>query len=68
MHKYFMATAFVFALATPALAAPFYVGLDLETKQCHVYGAEARRHDHENGRQRRYTNSSGGRAGNSQPD
>jgi hypothetical protein len=36
MHKYLMATAFVFALATPALAAPFYVALDLQTKQCHV--------------------------------
>ena len=36
MHKYLMATAFVLALATPALAAPFYVGLDLETRQCHV--------------------------------
>jgi hypothetical protein len=36
MHKYLMATAFVVALTTPALAAPFYVGLDLQTKQCHV--------------------------------
>jgi hypothetical protein len=36
MHKYLMATAFVFALATPALAAPFYIGLDVDTKQCHV--------------------------------
>ena len=36
MHKYIMATAFVFALATPALAAPFYVALNLETRQCQI--------------------------------
>ena len=36
MHKYAMATAFVFALATPAVAAPFYIGLDVQTQQCHV--------------------------------
>lgn len=36
MHKYLMATAFVLALATPALAAQFYVALDTATQQCHV--------------------------------
>lgn len=36
MHKYIAATALMVALATPALAAQFYVGLDTQTKQCHV--------------------------------
>jgi hypothetical protein len=36
MQKYVIAAAFVLALATPALAAQFYVALDSSTKQCHV--------------------------------
>jgi hypothetical protein len=36
MHKYAIAAAFVLALATPALAAQFYVALDSSTNQCHV--------------------------------
>lgn len=36
MQKYAIAAAFVLALATPALAAQFYVALDSSTKQCHV--------------------------------
>jgi hypothetical protein len=31
-----MATAFAFALATPALAAEFYVALNTATNQCQV--------------------------------
>jgi hypothetical protein len=36
MQKYAIAAAFVVALATPALAAQYYVALDTSTKQCHV--------------------------------
>jgi hypothetical protein len=36
MKKYAIAAAFVVALATPALAAQYYVALDTSTKQCHV--------------------------------
>jgi hypothetical protein len=36
MHKYALAAAFTLALATPALAASFYVGLDTATNQCQV--------------------------------
>lgn len=36
MRKYFTAAAFAVAFATPALAAPFYVGLDTQTNQCHI--------------------------------
>jgi hypothetical protein len=36
MHKSLMTAAFVLALATPALAAQFYVAQDPATKQCQV--------------------------------
>jgi len=36
MQKYAIAAAFVVAIATPALAAQYYVALDTSTKQCHV--------------------------------
>ena len=36
MHKYAIAAALVFALATPAFAAQFYVAKDPATKQCQV--------------------------------
>ncbi len=36
MHKYLTAAAFVIALSTPALAAPFYVALDTQTNQCQI--------------------------------
>ena len=37
MHKSLMTAAFVFTLATPALAAgQFFVALDTATKECHV--------------------------------
>lgn len=36
MQKYILAATFAFALATPALAAQFFVGLDATTKECHV--------------------------------
>lgn len=39
MQKYAMAAALVFALATPALAAQFYVAQDPATKQCQVLNA-----------------------------
>jgi hypothetical protein len=36
MRKYAIAAALIAALATPALAAQYYVALDTSTKQCHV--------------------------------
>jgi uncharacterized protein YegP (UPF0339 family) len=39
MKKYAIAAAIVFALATPALAAQFYVAKDPATKQCQVLNA-----------------------------
>jgi hypothetical protein len=36
MHRYALAAAFVFALATPAHAAEFYVALDTATHECRV--------------------------------
>jgi hypothetical protein len=37
MNKSLVTAAFVFALATPALAAgQFYVALDTATRECHV--------------------------------
>jgi hypothetical protein len=39
MRKYAIAAALVFALATPAFAAQFYVGLDAATKECQVLSA-----------------------------
>ena len=36
MRKYAIAAAFSLALATPALAAQYYVALDSSTKQCQV--------------------------------
>jgi hypothetical protein len=36
MQKYALAAAFVLALASPALAAQYYVALDTSTNQCHV--------------------------------
>ena len=60
MRKYAIAAAFSLALATPALAAQYYVALDSSTRQCQgsvrtrsSRGAEARRHLNEDGRQRR---------------
>lgn len=40
MHKYVLATAFVLAMARPALAAEFYVALDTSTKQCRVMATQ----------------------------
>lgn len=36
MQKYAIAAVLIAALATPALAAQYYVALDTSTKQCHV--------------------------------
>ncbi len=36
MHRYALAATFVLALATPALAAEFYVALDTSRKECRV--------------------------------
>jgi hypothetical protein len=36
MHRYALAVALVLALATPALAAEFYVALDTATNECRV--------------------------------
>ena len=36
MQKYAIAVVLIAALATPALAAQYYVALDTSTKQCHV--------------------------------
>ena len=36
MHRYALVPAFMFALATPALAAEFYVALDTATNECSV--------------------------------
>lgn len=36
MQKYAIAAILIAALATPALAAQYYVALDTSTKQCHV--------------------------------
>ena len=36
MHRYALAAAFVLALATPALAAEFYVALDTSRNECRV--------------------------------
>ena len=36
MQKYAIAAVLIAALATPALAAQYYVALDISTKQCHV--------------------------------
>ena len=36
MQKYAIAAVLIAGLATPALAAQYYVALDTSTKQCHV--------------------------------
>lgn len=36
MHRYALAPALMLALATPALAAEFYVALDTSTNKCRV--------------------------------
>jgi hypothetical protein len=36
MYKYAIAATLAIALATPALAAEFFVALDTSTNQCHV--------------------------------
>jgi hypothetical protein len=36
MHRYALAPAFILALATPGLAAEFFVALDTATNQCRV--------------------------------
>ncbi|MGH6735643.1 MAG: hypothetical protein ACRECX_06135 [Methyloceanibacter sp.] len=40
MYKYVIATALTLGVATSAIAAEFYVGIDQATKQCRVTSQE----------------------------